>query len=344
MNEKIFGIIALTTVMSKMKKPKNFLWDTLIGEEKTEKTQRFEVHTRDEGRLRAPLVGKREGSVFVEKTAFQVDVYSPAWIKLHTINEADNMLEQTFGQTIYGDSERSWKKQLAEDLKKLKDIAFRTKTWMLSELLKTGTCPTADGEEAVKFGTFNKVVAAGTDAFDDDKSDPLAWFEKQQIDIQKKTGIIVDTVITTPAVAAALLRHEKIKEYLKETNANFFVVNDKTAEKDDGSRLVAYLPTLNIKIYTFVDWYKSLNDSDGEEAPVLEEKHLILAKKGSFKCQYGALSLRPKQGEQARLFVEKEVVRVMRPESTEDDVLQYISAPLVSPKDAQGWVYAQVLK
>lgn len=341
--DKIFGIIALTIVASRVKNPKSFLWDTLIGTEKTEKTQRFEVHTKDEGRLRAPLVGKREGSVFVEKTAFQVDVYSPAWIKLHTINEAERMLEQQFGQTIYGDSERAWKKQLAEDITKLKNIAFRTKTWMLAELLKTGTCPTADGQEAVKFGEFNKVTLSSTDAFDDDASDPVAWFEQQQIDIQKKTGLVVDTVITTPVVAAAILRHPKIKEYLKETNANFFVVNDKSQQGEDGGRLVAYLPTLGIRIYTYMDWSKSLNDT-GDETPVIEEKHLILAKKGGFTCQYGALPLRPKAQEQAKLFVEKEVVRVMRPESTEDDVLQYISAPLVSPNDAQGWVYAQVLK
>lgn len=343
MNDKIFGIIALTTVVSRIKNPKSFLWDTLIGEEKAEKTQRFEVHTRDQGRLRAPLVGKREGSVFVEKTAFQVDVYSPAWIKLHTINEAERMLEQQFGETIYGDAQKAWKKQLAEDVKELKNIAFRTKTWMLAELLKTGVCPTADGEKGVKFGDFAKVTLSSPNCFDEDTSDPIAWFEEKQREIQKKTGLVVDTVITTPAVGAALLKHAKIKEYLKETNANFFVVNDTKAEGTNGERLVAFLPTLGIKIYTFVDWSKAL-DSEDDETSVIEEKHLILCKKGGFKCQYGALVLRPKAQEQSRLFIEKEVVRVMRPENTEDDVLQYVSAPLISPKDAQGWVYAEVLK
>lgn len=343
MKEKIFGLIALTTVVAQIKNPKNFLWDYVIGEEKAEKTARFEIQTKDEKRLRAPLVGKREAGVFVSKSAWKTNLYEPPRIHTYVLNEAEKMLEQQFGQTIYGDHAAAWRGQLADDLTFLKNIGFRTKNWMLAELLKTGICPTADGTEGVKFGDFKKTVLSGTSLFDNPDSDPIKWLQEQQLAIQKKTGIVVDTVITTPAVAAAINEHPKVAEYLKQTNANLYMINDKTPEKETGEKLEAIIPRLNIKIFSFVDWAQEIGDEKAEETEVLEEKHLILCKKGGFRCQYGAMALRPKQGTPAKLWIKKEVTRTFYPANSEDEVIEYFSAPLVSPKDASGWLYAQVI-
>lgn len=341
MSKQMFGIIALTAAIAQVKNPKSFIWDIMIGRESTEKTIQFEMHTKNEGRYRAPLVGRRENSILVEREAFQVQVVEPAMIKIHTVNEAENMFKQQFGQTKYQqNTDKVWKQQLADDMKKLKNIGFRTKVWMLTTLIKTGVCPMASGEKGISYGEFQKEVLSGNDMFTHQDADILAYLEKKQRNIQEKTGLIPDTVITTPKVAAAILNNSKVKEYLKETNANIFMINDKTAEKNTGEKLVAYLPTLGITIYSYVDWYAELGTD--EETTVLEEGDLILFKKGSFRCQYGALALRAKTGEPATKFVEKEVLRPRYPENSEDDLLEYVSAPLISPEDAQGWAYAKV--
>lgn len=341
MNKTIFGIVALTTAIAQVKEPKSFLWDMMIGIEKVEKETRFEMHTKSAGRLRAPLVGRRQGSILVEKDSFQVDVVEPAMIKIHTVNEAEGMFQQQFGQTQYENAEKVWKQQLADDMKKLKTIGFRTKTWMLAQFIKTGVCPMADGDKGVSYGEFQKETLSGNELFSHADADILAFLEARQTKIQKETGLVADTVITTPQVAATILNNPKVKEYLKETNANIFRINDKIAEKNTGERLIAYLPTLGITIYSYMDWYKELGAE--EETAVLEGGDLFLFKKGSFRCQYGAMALRSKQGEPARKFVEKEVLRTRYPEDSEDEVLQYLSAPLISPEDAQGWLYATVL-
>lgn len=341
MSKAVFGIIALTAAISQVKEPKTFLWDMMIGKETTEKEIRFEIHTKNAGRYRAPLVGRRENSILVERESFQVQVVEPAMIKIHTVNEAENMFTQQFGQTIYQSAEKAWKQQLAKDMTKLKEVGFRTKVWMLANFVKTGVCPMGEGDKGVSYGEFKKEVLSGTDLFTDPSADIIAILEKRQMEIQQKTGIVVDTVITTPKVAAAILNNPKIKEYLKETNANIFMINDKTAEKSTGEKKIAYLPTLGITIYSYVDWYAEIGTN--KETSILEDGDLILFKKGSFRCQYGALALRAKQGEPAKRFVEKEVLRVRYPENSEDDVLEYLSAPLISPEDAQGWLYAQVI-
>ena len=81
MSSKIFGLIALTAIIEQTKAPKNFLYNLLVGEEKPEKVQDLEVHTKEAGRKRAPLVGRRQQGVFIEKDSFAVQRVKPAWIK-----------------------------------------------------------------------------------------------------------------------------------------------------------------------------------------------------------------------------------------------------------------------
>ena len=50
MSSKIFGLIALTTIITQTKAPKNFLYNLLIGEEKAEKVEKLEIHTKEAGR------------------------------------------------------------------------------------------------------------------------------------------------------------------------------------------------------------------------------------------------------------------------------------------------------
>ena len=50
MSSKIFGLIALTAIIEQTKAPKNFLYNLLVGEEKPEKVQDLEVHTKEAGK------------------------------------------------------------------------------------------------------------------------------------------------------------------------------------------------------------------------------------------------------------------------------------------------------
>ena len=67
MSSKIFGLIALTTIITQTKAPKNFLYNLLIGEEKAEKVEQLEIHTKEAGREKAPLLSlmkSRKTSMF----------------------------------------------------------------------------------------------------------------------------------------------------------------------------------------------------------------------------------------------------------------------------------------
>ena len=341
MARTIFVIISLTMAIEQVKAPKNFLYDICIGKEVLERTAKFEIQTKDAGRVKSPIVGKREKGVLIEKEGFVSNVYEPSYLKLFTINYAEEMLEQQFGRTKYESAKNASNLELAKNLQRFKDISKRTKLWMLSTLLTTGSCPAASGKVAIKFGDFTKEVLAGDALFSNPEADLIGYFENKQLDIQKKTGKVIDTVVVTPDVAGHVLNNNRVKEYLKDTNATAFIQVSSTKEKATGERKIAYLPTLGITIYSFMDWAR--NPEEDKEEQLIPDKTVLGLCRGSFETHYGALALKAKQGVRATLHVKKEVVRTWSPNDSEDDEIQYFSAPLIIPQDAQSWFCAQVL-
>lgn len=342
-DEKIFTKKALSMAIARVKPPALFLWDILVGTEKLEKTLKFEIQTKEAGRYRVPLVGRRENGILIEKDGFETSIYEAPMMKFHVINKAEELFEQKFGQTIYENGVTLAQQELAEELVYLKTLAARTKLWMIAELVTKGVCPLESGKVGIKFGNFEKEILTD-DAWSNPDTDIIGYLKEKQLEIQKKTGKVIDTLVITPDVEEALLKNNNIKEYLKQTNANIVRVNDSSARKKSGEREVMYIPTLDIMIYSYIDWIGDITDKDSQETSVLPPKTAIGFKRGDFRCHYGPLALRPAPRQRAILHVTKEVVRPQYPEGTEDDILEYFSAPLVAPNDTAGWFCAQVLK
>ena len=198
------------------------------------------------------------------------------------------------------------------------------------------------GVEGVKYGDINTEVLTGNDLFSNPNCNPIDYLEKKQTEIQKQTGVVIDTVIFSPDVAGEFLKNEKVKEYLNTRHANYVRVNDSKAETDDGRKEIAYLPTLGITIFSFVDWYEDMET--GNEEQVVPPKTCIGVKAKSFAFKYAAMSIRTEQGKPAQLLVKKEAIRKWYPDYSEDEELQYFSRPLCMPReDVKSWFIATVL-
>lgn len=344
MDRTIFTLKALTKVYEQIKPPHSSIWDKVIGKEIPEKTQKFEVHTKSAGRLRAALVGKREKGIFIAKSAFEVTTYEPPMIKLITINEAEEMFEQKFGKTEYASPEVAAKEELARELKELRNIATRTKIWMLMTLLTTGVCPIgAKAEEGIKYDPdFTQEVLTDTDTFKNPDFDIVAYFEKKQEKIYKETGKEIDTIVVASDVVPYILKNKAVIADQQTINSNLIQLSQKTETLSEGMKLIAFLPKLNLTIYSYVDWAKTPDEA--EEQPLLPAGTIVGFKTKSFEVHYGALALREKAGVKARIFVEKEVVRPWYPDDSEDDELQYHSAPLIIPEDAKSYFCSKVIE
>ncbi|MDR3258228.1 MAG: major capsid protein [Fusobacteriaceae bacterium] len=344
MARTIFLTKNLTKAIERIKEPSHFLWDKCIGNEVIESTVEIEIHTKDAGRLRAPLVGRRDGLILVEKQEWASDKFAPPHIKLKVVNEAEEMFEQQFGRTEYDTTYSPGHAELAKELIKLKSIGYRTRIWMLAQILNTGICPLADGKAGITFNnTFAKEILSGSDLWSNASADIIGYIEEKQAEIQQTTGIVIDTLIISPDVTPYIMKNSSVLEALKQVNANTFQVDSTTqSEKRKKYKRIAYIPSLDVTIYSYRDWVKKIGDND--EGLLVPSKTIIGLQAGSFSCHFGSLALKSEPtAKKAMKHVAKEVVRSWTTDQTEDDELQYFSAPIILPDDAQGWFTSQVL-
>ena len=331
----------LILAMKQIKAPELFLYNLLIGAEKTEKTEKFEIQTKSASRLRVPLVGRRENGKLVRNEAFYQALYKPGMIKPYKPITEDSLLAQKFGENAYGapaSYTNTQLKGLKADILELKTIGLRTKIWMLSQLLITGTLPT-DKAEGVSYGELNEITMTGSDRWSDPNAPIISQLRENQLKIQQETGIVVDHLIITPDVVGHFLGNNDIKETMKNTTGHAFVFDpDKLA---DSVAYIGFIPELNLRTYSYMDW----SQVEGEaEEPLLPPKTALLVKKKSFRVHYGAIPIRLKPGQSKTLVQASEIVKTeYGQKDEEDDELRYYSAPLIIPNDAQGWALLKVL-
>lgn len=336
------NIKTLIAALKQTKAPNLFLYSLLIGAEKAEKTEKFEIQTKVAQRLRVPLVGRREYGKLIREESFSQALYQPSHIKPYKVIEEDSLLSQKFGETVYGTPAgytNQQKQDLQTMLNELKEIGWRTKNWMLCKLLTTGVLPVKDGSVGIEYAPYNGEVLTGNDMWSDPTADIIGQLRDKQIEIQKETGVVVDHLVISPDVTKDLLRNNTIKEAFK--NVNSAALMSYTPEQmPDGTAYLGYISELNLKVYSFIDW-TSL-DGATEEA-LLPAGTALLLKKGSFRNHYGALALRMNPNSPKTLIVATEVAKAeYGTKDNEDDVLRYYSAPLTVPNDARGWAFIQV--
>ncbi|WP_047394345.1 major capsid protein [Cetobacterium sp. ZOR0034] len=331
----------LILALKQVKAPVMFLYDLLIGAEKPEKTEKFEIQTKSASRLRVPLVGRRENGKLVRNEAFEQALYKPGMIKPYKPITEESLLAQKFGETEYGTTASYTNVQLKglkEDIRELKEIGLRTKIWMLAKLLTTGTLPT-DKAEGISYGEFNEVIMSTGEKWSDPDAPIVPQLRERQLKIQQDTGIVTDHLIITPDVVGHFLANNGIKEAMKSTTGHSFVFDpDKV---DDSVAYIGFIPELNLRIFSYMDW--SQVEGEAEEA-LLPTGTALMVKKKSFRTHYGAIPVRAKVGTGKTLIVATEYVKVQYgTKDEEDDELRYYSSPLIIPNDAQGWAMMRVL-
>ncbi|UUV18038.1 major capsid protein [Fusobacteria bacterium ZRK30] len=333
----------ITATIERIKRPVNFLWNIMIGKEIEEVVQEIEIHSKDNGRVRAAFVGPMSNGILIEREGFAVERYKPPFITLKIPASAESAYQQQFGEGIYvtgkKDLNKIIKKQVADDLKTLKSITHRTKIWALSKLLISGIYPMGDGKEGIKYGDFALKVLTGSDKFDAEDSDISGWLSQQKLEVQKNTGNVVDTVIVTPDVARCIINNKVLMEKIKVLNSTLIDLNPK--EKEPGVSYIGYIPEIDTKIYSYMDWAKEHGKTT--EEPILPAGTLLYFKAKSFRVNYGSFPFREKLTDKSKIFVGKEAVKTVPSSEGNTDLLELKSSPLIIPEDAQGWVAAKVI-
>ncbi|MBC2855368.1 major capsid protein [Cetobacterium sp. 2A] len=332
----IYSTTSLMKAKEKVKLPVLFLWNMLISKEKAHRAVELEIHSKVGNRTIVPLVGRRENGTFIKREAFQKRTYAPKMLKPYKMIDIDLLTQQQYGETIYGDPMRNLVKIMMEDVEELKTIAIRTKQYLLSQLLTTGVLPANEGDEAIDFGEFKKVILSGHSLWTDLKSSPINFLKEQRKKIQKEMGVVPDTLILSAEVGAAFQENPEIRELLKLNQG--VMISMAPREVQEGVAYLGYIPEINTTVYTFTDF---VDDLKGITTELIPSNGGIYIKKKSFVCDYALITARLKQGQDAQTFVVDELIRKV--EKDDIDKVELLSSPFIRPETPGSWVYFEAI-
>ncbi|MGL5624474.1 major capsid protein [Cetobacterium sp.] len=332
----VYSTVSLMKAKEKVKLPILFLWKLLIAREKTFRNSELEIHSKVGNRTIVPLVGRRENGTFIRREAFAKRTYAPKMLKPYKMIDADLLTQQQYGESIYGDPIKALTKLMMDDVAELRTVAIRTKQWLLSQVLTTGVLPANEGDEAVDFGEFKKVILSGTSLWTDPTSSPIDFLKGERKTIQKEMGIVPDTLILSSETGAAFQEHPKIRELLKLNQGVMLQMAPK--ELEEGVAYIGYIPEINTTVYTFTDF---VDDLKGVTTELIPPKGGIYIKKKSFVCDYAVITARLKTGQDSKPFVVDELIRKV--EKDDDDKIELLSAPFIRPEMPGSWVYFEAI-
>lgn len=343
----IYELEVLIAALKQIKKPNMFLWNLLVRKEIPEFKAKFEVHTKNARRRMAPFVGRYSKGTFFEKEGSTIEEFEPGKILPFRRATAEELLQQQFGQTVYGeaiDSEDIAIDEVAKELEDLDTAIIRRENWLLAKLLTTGVMPII-GENinrAITFGKANIEKLSGTSLWSDvtnaDTSDPIAHIKNKQLEVLKETGSLIDSVILGKDAADSFLKHPKVTEKLKYTTADVLRINPRGL--GDGAKYLGTIPELEVDIYSFVDWVE--NPETGKDEELFPAKGVLGVKSQSIEVHYGAIA-QMGEDEVNRVYTGKRIPKVWVNKSEDSKYIRLGSAPLPLPDDAKGWFFSTVL-
>lgn len=338
----MYDLIVLIAALKQIKKPNMFLWNLLVREEITETKAKFEVHTKNARRRMAPFVGRYSGGKLFEKDGSTISEFEPGIIKPFRTAHANDLLKQTFGQTVYGDGvdvEDIATDQVTKELSELDEAVTRTECWMLGKLLTTGVIPIVGDtvNRAIKFGDFNKEVLTGTRLWTDPASDPVQYLLDKQLEILNKTGVMTDSICLSVEAAAAFKNHPKVIDKLKYKDAD--VIRIQPRNLGDGARFIGTIPEGELDIYTFSDWVESFETKESE--PIIPAGELVGFRSKSMRVHYGAIA--QIVDKEKSVFTGSRIPKTWVKEENDVENIQLSSAPLIVPDDAAAFFCAKVV-
>ena len=342
----LYDTRTMLTAIEQTKPVFTFLRDTFFSETETLLTEIAEVDVKKGKRKLAPFVSPRVGGKILTREGFKASQIKTPKIAPERVITIDDINKRTLGENIYSSktpAERS-RILLANDLIELDEAITRREEWMCAKILTEGAIniKTDDAEYKVDYNFTNIIkldtakkwnnanYAKGVNPYEDLKS----WRKEYII---KKSGMTPDICVLADDVLPAFIASPDVQKMLDLQRLNIGAIEP--TYKGQGLTFVGKLPELGLELYTYTEFY--LDDETEEDKPMIPSGKVLMGSKGMGKRYYGAVT----QLENGT-FITYEGIRVPKhftDDKNEIEKLRLTSRPLPAPKDADGWLIANVL-
>lgn len=324
-----------------------FFRDTFFKNIKTFATERVDIDIKKASRRMAAFVHPRAGGKELPTGGYSTESYKPPLVNPYTVTTADQLMERTPGEPIYGGKTPAQRgaEKLMEDYQDLDDAATRREEWMCANALIQGKIPiVGDGvNEVINFGHTNRTTLAAAKQWGKAGVDPLKDLEDWEEQVRLNGFTNVDGVVMGKEALRKFLDTESVQKVLDNRRVEMGLIHPK--DLANGVKYIGHLNKPDLDIYTYGevfldDWTDPNNPAT---KPLVPDNAVMLASwNANYVMAYGLCTYIEDSSQQ---WVTAETSRLLRSyveHRPDRRMLELQSHPLPIPDKADSWYVAFV--
>lgn len=326
-------------MLDQMLPTRTFLKSTFFNNVVTNDQEYVTIDIRKGKRRLAPFVAQRIGSKTVERIGYKTQVYKPPLVALDMIVTADDLVKRQPNEAIFGAKPPMARMAeiMARDLRDLDEQITRREEWMCAQVLMTGKIPmigegvndVLDLSDEWHFEEL-KDMESWDDPINPDITGQLRKFQRQ---ISQRCGMTARIGIVGSNAIEKLYHNQRWREEMKFFQVSF--ANYTPQAKGEGVTFVAHIPSLNLDLYTYNEWYL---DSDGVEKPMIDPNTLLLGSAEAYTSMMYGCVIDPSLGAFATPRVPKSWIQ----QKPGERFLQISSRPMPVPHQLDAFMTIKV--
>ena len=296
------------------------------------------------------FVAPRVGDINVDRSAYRIDAYKPAYVGLSRITTVDDLKHKLFGEAIFSGMTPQQRqiRLLERDMRELDERITRREEWMAAQVLTNNACTMTEYLDADTPGETNTVqfydttsdhtyTVASADRWDTANGDIFGDVEAMCDELARRNLPAVDLLLGTKA-AKAFLSNQKVRELLNKDSGIIVGQVDATITAPGVRRL----GTLNFNGYelnVFVI-HETYNDGSNPNTPYFPAKGAVVTAPNCGHTMYGAINQIEVTDGPLVTRSGRRIPKAIITQATDSRKFRLACRPLVAPRTYCPFIYA----
>lgn len=318
-----------------------FFRDTFFTNIKTFHTERVDIDIKKGDRRMAAFVHPRAGGKELPASGYSTESYKPPLVNPYTVTTADQLMNRTPGETIYGGKTPAQRgaEKLMEDYQDLDDATTRREEWMCATALIEGKLPiVGEGvDDMIDFGHTNRETLAAAKQWGKAGADPLEDLENWEEKVRINGFVNVDGVVMGKEALRKFLATESVQKVLDNRRIEMGLIHPK--DLANGVKYIGHINKPDLDIYTYSEVYLDdwTNPDEPATKPLVPDNAVMLASwSANYMMAYGLCTYIEEDGQ----WVTAETNRLLRSyveHRPDRRMLELQAHPLPVPDKADSW-------
>jgi hypothetical protein len=280
----LFDPMTLIPAVQQIKPARTFIKDLFFPEVRTFDTEFILADLQRDVRRMAPIVSLVSGGKVMARRGYETDMFKPPLVAPRAVTTVKDIIKRLPGEALFNGMSPQERQAvlLGKDLAELDKTITRREEWMCAQALTTGVLnlkgDDVDYEIDYQLDSGNTQALSGAALWSASTATPLDDLREWKMAVLQASGINCDVCIIASNVYPYFVNNAQVQAMMAAQGGSTFKVLLGTLDPKPLAKGATYLgpvTSIGVDVYSYWEWY--IDDTTGDEMPMIPDNTVILA-------------------------------------------------------------------